>query len=161
MGTSSNGELGGPVCLIPGYVYLLETLLFIEPPFTGCFNSLNFSGFYFLELCFSKFQKIWQWVHGPPRLTGSRSPGVGSRDLHLSLISYLFLPLATPSLSTPSSLCPPSLPPSPHVSLSLSLFLSHEHMHALSIKRTRPAGRGSQLSVSVPNSANSCDICCQ
>lgn len=76
-------------------------------------------------------------------------------------LSYLFLPLATPSLSTPSSLCPPSLPPSPHVSLSLSLSLSHEHMYALSIKRTRPAGRGSQLSVSVPNSANSHDICCQ
>ena len=112
--SSRDREPRAPVCPPVEAFIFQKTLLFIDPPFTWCFNSINSSWFCFLELYFSVFQKIWHGAQCPLRPIESKSSRGRTQEFaslsvclflsfHLFSLSlfllHLLLPLPTPSLS--------------------------------------------------------------
>jgi len=88
--SSRDREPRAPVCPPVEAFIFQKTLLFIDPPFTRCFNSINSSWFCFLELYFSVFQKIWHGAQCPLRPIESKSSR-GRTQEFASLSVCLFL----------------------------------------------------------------------
>ena len=96
--SSRDREPRAPVCPPVEAFIFQKTLLFIDPPFTWCFNSMNSSWSCFLELYFSVFQKIWHGAQCPLRPIESRSSR-GRTQEFASLSVCLFLSFHLFSLS--------------------------------------------------------------
>lgn len=95
--SSRDREPRAPVCPPVEAFMFQKPLLFIDPPFTWCFNSIDSSWFCFLELYFPVFQKIWPGAQCPLRPSESKSSR--SRTQELASLLPVSFSLSTFSLS--------------------------------------------------------------